>query len=145
MPTRFSVDDDLGDEKEDAWDEEHNELLDLKYIVQPVDGGHAHLIREVVFRSFPPDQWLEEVACASSSNERPMPRVSCTFLRSDTPVRFVAKGRDTNRDEVVLVITGEPEEAPSYLALSLDDARRLVKHLLRVLHEPPMRERGSFG
>ena len=68
MRTRFSVDDDLGDEKEDAWDEGHNELLYLKYIVQPVDGGHPHLIREVVFRSFPPDQWPEEVACASSSD-----------------------------------------------------------------------------
>jgi hypothetical protein len=55
------------------------------------------------------------------------------------PIRFVAKGRDENRDEFVLVITGDPEEAPSYLALSLDDARRLVKHLFRVLDEPPAR------
>ena len=55
------------------------------------------------------------------------------------PVRFVAKGRDENSDEFVLVITGEPDEVPSYLALSLDDARRLVKQLLRVLTEPPAR------
>src|SRR4051812_15489027 len=51
------------------------------------------------------------------------------------PVRFVAKGRDDARDEFVLLITGAPEEAPSYLALSLDDARLLLKHLLRVLQE----------
>jgi hypothetical protein len=55
------------------------------------------------------------------------------------PVRFVAKGRDDNRDEFVLVITGEPDETPSYLALSLDDARSLVTHLVRVLREPPAR------
>jgi hypothetical protein len=55
------------------------------------------------------------------------------------PVRFVAKGRDENREELVLVITGDPDGPPSYLALSLDDARRLLKHLLRVLTEPEAR------
>jgi hypothetical protein len=38
------------------------------------------------------------------------------------PVRVVAKGRDDNLDEFIIVTRGGPEEPPSYLALSLDDA-----------------------
>jgi hypothetical protein len=55
------------------------------------------------------------------------------------PVRAVAKGSDDNLDEFVIVVTGWPGEQPSFLGLSLDEARRLVIHLVRVLNEPPAR------
>jgi hypothetical protein len=55
------------------------------------------------------------------------------------PVRVVAKGRDDNLNEFVIVVTGGPNEQPSFLGLSLDDARRLLIHLVRVLNEPPAR------
>jgi hypothetical protein len=52
-------------------------------------------------------------------------------------LRSVAKGRDLKGDEFVIVITGEQGAVPSYLALSVDEARALFNHLLRVLQEPP--------